>query len=139
MLPKGSHMSRPTLAAESETMMPDMPYDMSEAVHYRLGAFPPSNLDYKRLLESLDEASSALARFDAKIAGMVNSELFLGPLRRQDAISSSRMEGTISTIEDLYRLEAEEAAGGANLTARPVTTTLRLSSILGRSATPRCR
>ena len=95
--------------------MSDMPYDLSEAVHYRMGAFPPAILDFQRLLEPLDEASAALARFDAKIAGMVNSELFLGPLRRQDAISSSRMEGTISTIEDLYRLEAEEAAGGANL------------------------
>ena len=95
--------------------MPGMPYDLSEAVHYRMGAFPPEILDYQRLLEPLDEASAALARFDAKIAGMVNGELFLGPLRRQDAISSSRMEGIISTIEDLYRLEAEEAAGGANL------------------------
>ena len=101
--------------AELEAMMSGMPYDLSNAVHYRMGAFPPTSLDYQSLLEPLDEASAALARFDAKIAGMVNSELFLGPLRRQDAISSSRMEGTISTIEDLYRLEAEEAAGGANL------------------------
>jgi len=45
------------------------------------------------------------------MSGMVNSELFLAPLRRQDAVSSSRMEGTISTIEELYRLEAEEDAG----------------------------
>ena len=114
-MPKGYCMARAALATESETMMHDMPYDMSDAVHYRIGSFPPKSLDYQRLLEPLDEASAALARFDAKIAGMLNSQLFLGPLRRQDAISSSRMEGTISTIEDLYRLEAEEAAGGANL------------------------
>ncbi|MDG1470295.1 MAG: Fic family protein [Ascidiaceihabitans sp.] len=46
---------------------------------------------------------------------MVNGELFLAPLRRQDAVTSSRMEGTISTIEDLYRLEAEEDSGSADL------------------------
>jgi hypothetical protein len=40
---------------------------------------------------------------------MVHGELFLAPLRRQDAVTSSLMEGTISTIEDLYRLEAEDA------------------------------
>jgi Fic family protein len=45
---------------------------------------------------------------------MVNSELFLAPLRRQDAVSSSRMEGTISTIEEVYRLEAEEDAGAVD-------------------------
>jgi len=48
------------------------------------------------------------------MSGMVNSELFLAPLRRQDAVTSSRMEGTISTIEELYRLEAEEDAGSAD-------------------------
>lgn len=48
------------------------------------------------------------------MSSMVNSELFLAPLRRQDAVSSSRMEGTISTIEELYRLEAEEDAGTPN-------------------------
>lgn len=87
------------------------PYDLTGAVHYHTGAFPPASLDYEALLGPLEEAAAALARYDAKMAGMVNSELFLAPLRRQDAVSSSRMEGTISTIEDLYRLEAEEDAG----------------------------
>ncbi|MGJ0207249.1 Fic family protein [Ochrobactrum sp. BD67] len=86
-------------------------YDLSAAVHYHTGAFPPASLDYEALLGPLEEAAASLARYDAKMSGMVNSELFLAPLRRQDAVSSSRMEGTISTIEELYRLEAEEDAG----------------------------
>lgn len=89
-------------------------YDLSESVTYHIGAFPPKTLAYEVLLGPLEEAAASLARYDAKMANMVNSELFLAPLRRQDAISSSRMEGTISTIEDLYRLEAEaEAQDGA--------------------------
>lgn len=85
-------------------------YDLSKAVHYHQGAFPPSQLDYEAILPALDDAASSLARYDAKMSGMVNSQILLGPMRRQDAISSSRMEGTISTMEDLYRLEAEESA-----------------------------
>ena len=85
--------------------------DLSDAVRYHTGAFPPASLDYEALLGPLEEAAASLARYDAKMSSMVNSELFLAPLRRQDAVSSSRMEGTISTIEELYRLEAEEDAG----------------------------
>ena len=89
-------------------------YDLSAAVPYHTGAFPPATLDYEALFGPAEEAAGSLARYDAKMAGMVNSELFLAPLRRQDAVSSSRMEGTISTIEDLYRLEAEEDAGAVD-------------------------
>ena len=89
-------------------------YDLSEAVSYHIGAFPPKSLDYEAVIGPLEEAAASLARYDAKMSSMVNSELFLAPLRRQDAVSSSRMEGTISTIEELYRLEAEEDAGAAD-------------------------
>lgn len=86
-------------------------YDLSQAVYYHTGGFPPSSLDYERIMPALSDAAASLGRYDAKMSGMVNSDLFLAPLWRQDAIASSRMEGTISTIEDLYRLEAEEDAG----------------------------
>ena len=90
------------------------PYDLADAACYHDGAFPPQALDYERLLGPLEDAAASLARYDAKMSGMVNAELFLAPLRRQDAVTSSRMEGTISTIEELYRLEAEEDAGSVD-------------------------
>lgn len=90
-------------------------YDLSEAARYHTGEFPPATLDYAALIGPLEEAAASLARYDAKMSSMVNSELFLAPLRRQDAVSSSRMEGTISTIEELYRLEAEEDANAPDL------------------------
>ena len=83
-------------------------YDLSQAVSYHTGRFPPRNLDYEAILPALNDAAASLARYDAKMTSMVNSSLLLAPLSRQDAISSSRMEGTISTIEDLYRIEADE-------------------------------
>lgn len=96
------------------TNMAINPYDLTDAVTYHAGAFPPATLDYEAVLGPLEEAATSLARYDTKMSGMVNGELFLTPLRRQDAITSSRMEGTISTIEELYRLEAEEDAGSAD-------------------------
>lgn len=88
--------------------------DLSNAVPYHTGAFPPRSLDYEAILPALDDAAGSLARYDEKMKGMVNSALLLSPLRRQDAVSSSRMENTISTIEEVYRIEAEEDAGSSD-------------------------
>jgi len=84
--------------------------DPTDAVTYQRGNFPPVDLDYKALYGAMERASASLARYDAKMSGMVNSEILLAPLRRQDAVSSSRIEGTISSVANLYRLEAEQDA-----------------------------
>jgi Fic family protein len=81
--------------------------DLNTAVNYHLGKFPPSNLDYARLVPGLLAATDALARYDQMLRGMHNSELFLAPLRGQEAVISSRMEGTISTLDEILQLEAE--------------------------------
>jgi Fic family protein len=118
-IPLSTHFTASTLSSNHVDdrigeVMAIKPYDLTDAVSYHHGAFPPASLDYEVLLGPLEEAAASLARYDAKMSGMVNSELFLAPLRRQDAVTSSRMEGTISTIEELYRLEAEEDAGSAD-------------------------
>lgn len=84
-----------------------MRLDTSQAVPYHLGKFPPAELDYPRLLPSLLGATAALARYDQMLRGLHNSELFLAPLRGQEAVVSSRMEGTISTLDEILQLEAE--------------------------------
>ena len=83
------------------------PIDTSHAVSYHLGKFPPVDLQYQRLLPSLLNATAALARYDQMLRGLHNSELFLAPLRGQEAVVSSRMEGTISTMDEILELEAE--------------------------------
>lgn len=84
-----------------------MTLDTSNAVHYHLGKFPPPQLDYARLMPALLEATAALARYDQMLRGMHNSEIFLAPLRGQEAVISSRMEGTISTLDEILQLQAE--------------------------------
>lgn len=82
-------------------------FDTQGAVSYHLGQFPPAALDYARLLPGMLEATAALARYDQMLRGLPNSELFLAPLRGQEAVVSSRMEGTISTLDEILQLEAE--------------------------------
>ena len=81
--------------------------DTHGAVAYHLGQFPPAALDYARLMPGMLEATAALARYDQMLRGLPNSELFLAPLRGQEAVVSSRMEGTISTLDEILQLEAE--------------------------------
>ncbi|MGR3289878.1 MAG: Fic family protein [Paracoccaceae bacterium] len=80
--------------------------DRAEAVRYHLGAFPPKKPDLERLVTPLIETTTALTRYDTMLQGLPNSELLLAPLRARDAVVSSRMEGTISTLEEVLRLEA---------------------------------
>ena len=51
------------------------PYDLEDAVRYHDGAFPPQALDYERLLGPLEDAAASLARYDAKMSGMVKLSL----------------------------------------------------------------
>ncbi len=91
-------------------------YDTADAVGYHTGSFPPGILDYGGLLlEPLLDATTMLARYDTKMSDLINSRLLLAPLTRQDAVVSSRMEGTISSVEDVYRLEAEGDPGQAGI------------------------
>jgi len=84
-----------------------MNLNLDQAVHYHDGRFPPETLDYSRFLPALLAATDALARYDQMLKSMHNSEILLAPLRSQEAVISSRMEGTISTMDEILQLEAE--------------------------------
>jgi Fic family protein len=84
-----------------------MNVDLAQAVDYHYGAFPPQTFDAAHVLGPLLEATDALARYDQMLKGMHNSEILLAPLRGQEALASSRMEGTFSTLEEVLELESE--------------------------------
>jgi Fic family protein len=95
------------MISKSEIIIHNTTYDCSSAVSYHLGGFPPTNLDLQALIIPLIDTAIALTRFDTMLRGLPNSELLLAPLRARDAVVSSRMEGTISTLEEVLRLEAD--------------------------------
>lgn len=104
-----------------------MQLDSSKAVSYHDGQFPPATVDYAQLMPLLLAATDALARYDQMLKGMHNSEIFLAPLRSQEAVISSRMEGTISTMDEILLLEAEY---GDDLQAESETRSDRVETYL---------
>jgi len=87
-------------------------FDPSGAVQYHYGKFPPKLVELGRLIKPLSRASAALARYDQMLKSMHSSDILLAPLRSQEAVISSRMEGTVSTLDEVLRLEAEQEEEG---------------------------
>ena len=84
-----------------------MKLNFDNAVQYHYGGFPPQKLDYYGFIDSLINATSAIARYDQMLKSLHNSEILLAPLRNQEAVISSRMEGTISTMDEILKYEAD--------------------------------
>lgn len=84
--------------------------NLDGAVEYHYGKFPPASLDYAALAHPLVDASAALARYDQMLKAMHNSEILLAPLRSQEAVISSRMEGTVSTMDEIFKFEADRSS-----------------------------
>lgn len=66
------------------------------------------------LLRLLSDADRALARLDAVATLLPNPDLFVGMYVRQEAVLSSQIEGTQSTLEDLLAYEAKGTHKGTH-------------------------
>ena len=93
-----------------------MELNLENAVNYHYDKFPPRNLDYGQFVEPLIKATDAVARYDQMLKNMHNSEILLAPLRNQEAVISSRMEGTVSTMDEILRYEADHDAETGDIT-----------------------
>lgn len=101
--------------------------DLENAVHYHYGQFPPKQLNYENFIDVLVKATDAIARYDQMLKNMHNSEILLAPLRNQEAIISSRMEGTVSTMDEILKYEADhedETKGALNVRSEVIETIL---------------
>ena len=67
---------------------------------------PVDTIDFGRLVGLVGKANGALARFDGLLHGIANAELLLSPLTTQEAVMSSRIEGTQATLSDVLEYEA---------------------------------
>jgi Fic family protein len=65
-------------------------------------------LEYGKFINELLKATDAVARYDQMLKNLHNSEILLAPLRNQEAVISSRMEGTVSTMDEILKFEADE-------------------------------
>ncbi|NTI64852.1 Fic family protein [Agrobacterium rhizogenes] len=72
---------------------------------------PEPSIDVLSLLERLSLAERALGRLDGITMLLPRQELFLYMYGRKEAVLSSQIEGTQSTLSDLLRFETEAQAG----------------------------
>ncbi len=75
-------------------------------VRYHLGSFPPQTLDWSRLIPLIGPANAGLARYDGLLSVIPNKHILLSPLTTQEAVLSSKIEGTHVTIGEVLEIEA---------------------------------
>jgi Fic family protein len=78
----------------------------NQPVQYHEGDFPPKRIEWERLIPLIGPANAALARYDGTLAAISNSALLLSPLMTQEAVLSSRIEGTQATMAEVLEFEA---------------------------------
>jgi len=82
------------------------------SVHYHLGRFPPAQLDWSTLIPLLGPTAAAVARYDGTLAAIPNAAVLLSPLTTQEAVLSSRIEGTQATMGEVLTFEARGDSPG---------------------------
>lgn len=80
---------------------------MTPPVAYHEGKFPPTTLDWPRLIPLIGPANAAVARYEGVLHGIPNPDVLLSPLISQEAVLSSRIEGTQATLGEVLQLEAQ--------------------------------
>lgn len=72
-------------------------------------ALPPdtTHWNWSQLISRVSKASAALAYYNGILESMINPEIFLSPLETKEAVFSSRIEGTVATIDEVLRYEVD--------------------------------
>ena len=73
---------------------------------YQPTSLPLDGLDYQRLFALVGEANAELARYDGLLQGVVNPSVMLSPLTTEEAVLSSKIEGTQATVDEVLEQEA---------------------------------
>ncbi len=74
---------------------------------YKPAALPIQNIDWSAFIDLMGKANRYVARYDGLLQSIVNPEVLLSPLRTQEAVLSSKIEGTQATLEEVMEFEAD--------------------------------
>jgi cell filamentation protein, protein adenylyltransferase len=69
---------------------------------------PVGSLNWTELIPLIGSANRAIAGYEGVLYGVPNPDVLLSPLTTQEAVLSSRIEGTQAELEDVYKFEAGE-------------------------------
>ncbi len=80
---------------------------MGSPVQYHTGSFPPTELNLEKLIGLVGKANAAVARYDGLLSAVPNASVLMSPLTTQEAVLSSRIEGTQATMGEVLEYEAK--------------------------------
>ena len=67
---------------------------------------PLSDLNWNKFIEYIGSANRAVAKFDGFLQSIPNAKVLLTPLTTNEAVISSKIEGTQATLDDVLKFEA---------------------------------
>ena len=73
---------------------------------YKTVKLPIADIDYNQFIEKLSRANRYLARFDGMLESIPNKYIFLTPFMTQEAVLSSKIEGTQATFQEVLEFDA---------------------------------
>jgi len=80
-------------------LMPNSPFIPAE--------LPVEKLNWERFVHLIGPAHDEVARFDGLLQSLPNPEVLLSPMETNEAILSSRIEGTQATLDEVLEYEAD--------------------------------
>ena len=86
------------------------------SIKYHYGCFPPSDelIDWNKIIPLLGPTYAAVANYGGILSAIPNPAVLLTPLTTQEAVLSSRIEGTQATIGEVFEFEATGDTGKFN-------------------------
>ena len=70
-----------------------------------------SPLNWQNVAKKVSEASTELAYYNGILQSIINPAIFLSPLETKEAVLSSRIEGTITTVDEVLKYEVDLKPG----------------------------
>lgn len=64
---------------------------------------PLENIDWKAIIPIMSKANRSLANYNGVLESIPNPEILLSPVTAQEAVLSSKIEGTQATIGEVYK------------------------------------
>lgn len=74
---------------------------------------PLKNLEWEAFIDLMGKANRHIARYDGLLQSIINPDVLLSPLRTQEAVLSSKIEGTQATLEEVMEFEADALRSGS--------------------------
>jgi Fic family protein len=74
---------------------------------YEPKSLPLACIDWSAHVLLIGKANAALGRYDGMLQSIVNPAVLLSPLTNQEAVLSSRIEGTQASVEEVLEYEAD--------------------------------